>query len=52
MSVDRVLLIEYLLGNLEPAARVQVENELQSSAESRAELAELEALLGDVALTV
>ncbi len=52
MSVDRVQLIEYLLGNLEPAARVQVENELQSSAESRAELAELEALLGDVALTV
>jgi anti-sigma factor ChrR (cupin superfamily) len=52
MSVDRVQLIEYLLGNLEPAARVQIENELQTSPDSQAELAELEALFGDMAMTV
>lgn len=52
MSADRTHLIEYVLGILDTKAREHVERELQTSPESRRELAELEELLSNIALAV
>ncbi len=52
MSVDRISLIEYMLGVLDKAAREKLEREHLNSPEGQRELTELEGLLSNLALTV